>query len=425
MHEAAMSCLKQTEVYFRQTGDSTSLSLSLRDIAREYRSMNMPDSTIFYYQQALIYTKAEDLIDRVFLLNELGEHYVQRGDYLSANTYVQEVFSIIGDRNNYTPVFLVAGRVYAGKGMLDSAYYYLDKCMESSSIYTRTAASRILYQLARDNRQWKEYARFQTMYEAFRDSISAISYIEDLEKVKDVYDYLQIDKEAKQAEAKLLKSERNNWIWAFIILLCSVCLIYSFFYTNARQKRRLSMQSEVFQQFRRNLLYETPEYIYSNVVQINKLKKELSIGVKNREVIILRIQLLETENAWLTKKIAEKERIDADFKSSDIYQLFQQSKDKKDKTKLNITEADIKMLIDKIDITYPTFKYQIINTFSPLSSEDRTMLYLLKANVTVSKISILLKTTVQVVSNRRKSIVEKAFGKGNTAEVLDKFIASL
>ncbi|GHT36472.1 hypothetical protein AGMMS49574_28250 [Bacteroidia bacterium] len=425
MYEAAIPCLKQTEAYFRQIGDSMSLSLALRDLARGYRSMDMPDSSIFYYQQALAYTKTEDLIDRIFLLNELGEQNVQKDDYQSANTYIQEVLSIVGNNNNYAPVFLVASKIYAGKGMLDSAYYYLYKCMESDQIYTRTAASRNLYQLARDNRQWEEYARLQTMYEALRDSISVISYTEDLERVKAMYDYLQIDKKAKQAESELIRAERNNWIWAFAILFFLLCLICSYFYTNAKQKRRIRMQNEVFQQFRHNLLYETPEYIYSNMAQINELKNELSISAKDKEVIILRIQLLETENAWLTKKIAEKKRIDADFKSSDIYQLFQQSKDKKDKTKLNITEADIKKLIEKIDIVYPTFKYKIINTFKPLSAEDRTMLYLLKADVMVSKISILLGTTVQVISNRRKSLVERTFGKGNTAEVLDKFIASL
>jgi tetratricopeptide (TPR) repeat protein len=370
--DLAMSHLKKAVVCFRNIDEPRNMSFTLRDIARIFTLQNQPDSAIISYRQALLYS---DSHNRFSVLSELGFIYMEKQDYREAYYYIHESLKNIYDSIDYYPVYLTLGKLFYKTGEVDSARYYLLKSLHSPRLETQAGSFFFLYNLAKENRKWEEYARYQAQYETLRDSVMSQRYTAETQKLQHQYDYKQAENESNKAKLKHKIAMRNNVILALIIVILMGCLIGYYLYVIATKKRKQKMQEELFHHFFIKQNKEYPEQMKINMQRIRELQDTLDgETTKEREAIGLEIKLLELENKQISRIINEKTERKKKLDSSVIYNLFVRERIHK------ITEEDKKALISLIDEAYPSFKSRILDLSPAISAEDLFMCYLTKAN---------------------------------------------
>lgn len=414
--DLAMSHLKESVVCFRNIDEPRNMSFALRDIARIYTLQNKPDSALINYRQALLYS---DSHSRFSVLNEIGNIYVENQDYREAYYYIRESLKNIYDSIDYYPVYLTLGKLFYKTGEADSARYYLLKSMNSPRLETKAGSFFFLYNMAKENRQWEEYAAYQAQYEALRDSVMSRRYTTETQKLQHLYDYQQAENDTNEAKLKHLIAVRNNIIFALVIFCLAGCLIGYYLYTLAAKKRIQKMQEELFQYFSSKRNKGHNEQIEINLKRISELEnKSDGKTSEDNEVNRLEKKLLELENKQLSKIITEQEEKKKKLDSSEVYDLFVRDPIHK------ITDNDKEALMSLIDETYPLFKSGIFDLSPGISAEDLFMCYLIKANVKGTRISQIMCLSKQAISMRRKRLAVTMLGEESSQKSLDSLISS-
>jgi tetratricopeptide (TPR) repeat protein len=414
--DIAMFHLKEAVVCFRNIDEPRNMSFVLRDIARIYTLQNKPDSAIINYRQALLYSDSQS---RFSVLSELGFIYMEKQEYREAYYFIRESLKNIYDSIDYYPVYLTLGKLFYKIGEADSARYYLLKSMNSLRLETKAGSYFFLYNIAKEKRQWEEYARYQTQYEALRDSVMSQRYTAETQKLQHQYDYKEAENIANKAKLNHIIAVRNNIILALIILVLAGCLTGYYTYILAEKKRMQKMQEELFQYFSIKQNKEYPEQMKLNVQRISELESKLDgRNAEDKEVILLEKKLLELENNQMYRILAEKAERKKKLDSSDIYNLFIREPNQK------IADNDKEALMSLIDETFPAFKSHILDLSPNISAEDLFMCYLIKANVKGTRISQIMCLSKQAISMRRKRLAMAMLGEQSSLKSLDSLISS-
>lgn len=117
-------------------------------LARAISALNQMNTSIEYYQKAILL--AEKIKDNYLCsgaMNELAGIYANIKDYQSALKYAQKALQIneTDEIESLGQNFLGLGEIYYYLAIPDSSYYYFNKALYSSSIYTVRAAYQGLY----------------------------------------------------------------------------------------------------------------------------------------------------------------------------------------------------------------------------------------------------------------------------------------
>ena len=96
--------------------------------------------------------------------------------------------------------FLVLGEIYYNLPISDSAYYYFNKALHSSSIYTVRAAYQGLYYVSRDNHEYEKMSVYCDQLLNYQDSIQTLNKSSELAEMQKEYDQQKIINEKNQLE---------------------------------------------------------------------------------------------------------------------------------------------------------------------------------------------------------------------------------
>ena len=402
-------------------GDSTSFSLVLRDIARVYDMVDKNDSALLYFQKAAIIANETGNRHRYSgILTELGDLYRELVMYDKALECLSESLKDSVDRNMY-PTYSVLGNTYLELNKLDSADYYLRKCLDSPNLHVRDAIYEYLSLLYERRLNYREAIRYVRLGQQVQDSIRKITDSEEIRKMTSLYNY-----QKRETENLRLKGENDRMqiriyrILSLFGLGLSITLL--FIYRLKRQKERLARQFEALQREKQEQYERSFQYVEANNAKLNELGTLLSKDHEDTNSLLhVRKELLQVTNEQIQLRRTERDLLESDLRHSDIYMKFH-STNEADQI---IREEDWNALRKELDKTYNNFTNRLYQLYSGMSLIELRICYLIKISVKVTDMAKILGRSKPSVSSSRKRLYKKIKGEDGTPNELDELIAGL
>ena len=186
-------------------------------------------------------------------------------------------------------------------GKLDSAFYYLNKALNTDNVYTKESVYRYLYRLC-DNSKYRQYLKTycdSLLY--YNDSIIALDKGKEIITYKEKYDHQKLITE--QQRLKLEKAEAQRVL--IIVTLCLVViisvLVYLYQKRLVRKETTIRLQSEQLQAYLLQL-HENESRLQQNRRYLDELKEQLSrhdSDAEERHAQQEQMARLESENGRL------------------------------------------------------------------------------------------------------------------------------
>lgn len=421
VYENAIRMHEKAAQYKLLKGDSTSLSLVMRDIARVYDAINKNDSAVLYYQKAADIAKEIGLVHRYSgISTELGDLHREMGMYDKAFECLFESLKDSVGRNMY-PTYSTLGHIYLEVGKLDSADYYLRRCLDSPDLYVRDAIYEYLSLLYERRLNYREAIRYVRLGQQVQDTIRKITDSEEIRKMTSLYNY-----QKRETENLRLKGENDRMqiriyrILSLFGLELSITLL--FIYRLKRQKERLARQFEALQREKQEQYERSFQYVEANNAKLNELGTLLSKDHEDTNSLLhVRKELLQVTNEQIQLRRTERDLLESDLRHSDIYMKFH-STNEADQI---IREEDWNALRKELDKTYNNFTNRLYQLYSGMSLIELRICYLIKISVKVTDMAKILGRSKPSVSSSRKRLYKKIKGEDGTPNELDELIAGL
>jgi len=419
VYENAIRMHEKAAQYKLLKGDSTSLSLVMRDIARVYDAINKNDSAVLYYQKAADIAKEIGLVHRYSgISTELGDLHREMGMYDKAFECLFESLKDSVGRNMY-PTYSTLGHIYLEVGKLDSADYYLRRCLDSPDLYVRDAIYEYLSLLYERRLNYREAIRYVRLGQQVQDTIRKITDSEEIRKMTSLYNY-----QKRETENLRLKGENDRMqiriyrILSLFGLGLSITLL--FIYRLKRQKERLARQFEALQREKQEQYERSFQYVEANNAKLNELGTLLSKDHEDTNSLLhVRKELLQVTNEQIQLRRTERDLLESDLRHSDIYMKFH-STNEADQI---IREEDWNALRKELDKTYNNFTNRLYQLYSGMSLIELRICYLIKISVKVTDMAKILGRSKPSVSSSRKRLYKKIKGEDGTPNELDESIA--
>lgn len=205
---------------------------------------------------------------------------------------------------NFYPL-LLAGTNYYRLNQYDSAYYYLNKALNTDNVYTKQDAYRILYKLG-DTPKYRKYLKtYCDSLLFYTDSVMSLDKGKEIIAYKEKYDHQKLITE--QQRLKLEKADAQRMMFIITICLIMVIAVVAYLYQKrlVRKETTIRKQSEQLQDYMLQLHgYETR--LMQNNRYMEELKEQLSGQEMNSEELHEyreQIDSLQVENSRLSEKI--------------------------------------------------------------------------------------------------------------------------
>ena len=260
--------------------DITQETLVLRDMGRLSRTEHQSETALNYFEKAdslILMSSADSLKQYVYpeyisLLMTLGRADDARRLVTQLTTYPQS-----------GPLCLVAGRFYLEMGIIDSAEYFFQKCMETENVNSRASAAMYLGEMAGEADDWELAYGYAQECAALVDS----SKLQMQEKNANLVSSLSGQLDVERENYRLYK------MMAVIIVATIILLAFSIVYVRGRiarlrqqqeterqaqVNRARNCQEQLVEQFRNTRLYRqilvsetvTPEQWEEIVTYLNE-----------------------------------------------------------------------------------------------------------------------------------------------------------
>ena len=190
-------------------------------------------------------------------------------------------------------------------GKLDSAFYYLNKALNTDNVYTKESVYRYLYRLC-DNSKYQQYLKtYCDSLLFYKDSVMSLDKGKEIIAYKEKYDHQKLITE--QQRLKLEKADAQRMLFIITICLIVVIAVVAYFYQKrlVRKETTIRKQSEQLQDFMLQL-HEYETRLMQNNRYMEELKEQLSGQEMNSEELYEyreQIDSLQVENSRLSEKI--------------------------------------------------------------------------------------------------------------------------
>ena len=200
---------------------------------------------------------------------------------------------------------LLAGTNYFRLNQYDSAYYYLNKALNTDNVYTKQDAYRILYKLG-DTPKYRKYLKtYCDSLLFYTDSVMSLDKGKEIIAYKEKYDHQKLITE--QQRLKLEKADAQRMLFIITICLIVVIAVVAYFYQKrlVRKETTIRKQSEQLQDYMLQL-HEYEKRLMQNNRYMEELQEQISHQEVNAEDIDLyreQIDSLQSENSRLSENI--------------------------------------------------------------------------------------------------------------------------
>ena len=200
---------------------------------------------------------------------------------------------------------LLAGTNYFRLNQYDSAYYYLNKALNTDNVYTKQDAYRILYKLG-DTPKYRKYLKtYCDSLLFYTDSVMSLDKGKEIIAYKEKYDHQKLITE--QQRLKLEKADAQRMMFIITICLIMVIAVVAYLYQKrlVRKETTIRKQSEQLQDYMLQL-HEYETRLMQNNRYMDELQEQISRQEVNAEEIESyreQIDSLQSENSRLSENI--------------------------------------------------------------------------------------------------------------------------
>lgn len=400
LYSQAQFYYKEALNYYSQCSDTLRMAYSLKEIGETYMANYQKDSAVFMYKQALIL--AETVREQDVLIgihNRLGYMYREMSDYDLAFFHLYRVLEL-SVCNPYV-TYNNLGSLYILVNKLDSARFYLEKSLASSSLPTLCMANYYLGELEKKEGNIEEAYVYLKKYELLSDSL-------DQSKQATKVITLQQKHEEKQISEKYISRIRSKNLFIVSLVIVFLFLLGGLVYIMQRRKNYL--------QNRINKLIDT---IRENEILINNIQEKQSINPENSiEHSILKKQI-EQENQKLLR-LFNRSNMERCRKSKFLKRLYGGKKD----IVPVFGQTEWAQYDEAFLSVYPFFTASLKKSFPHLSEQEVRICQLSVMGVKTSKVADVLLLQSDTVSSYKQKIKKACFPNafGTLEELLLPFI---
>lgn len=204
----------------------------------------------------------------------------------------------------YQPSLLI-GTNYLMLNQYDSAYFYLNKDLNTDNVYTKKSIYKALYQLGNSPKYSKYLKAYCDSLLFYTDSVMSLDKGKEIIAYKEKYDHQKLITE--QQRLKLEKADAQRMMFIITICLIMIIAVVAYLYQKrlVRKETTIRKQSEQLQDYMLQL-HEYETQLMQNNRYMEELKEQLSGQEMNSEELHEyreQIDSLQVENSRLSEKI--------------------------------------------------------------------------------------------------------------------------
>jgi len=178
----------------------------LRDLARAYDDLGLPDSALMYYNEGLQIARRNGIHDMEASINaQMAGLYVNHGKYELAWKHLKPAINY-NDTLEHEAVYSIAGHLYKATGHPDSAMTYYRLLSETGSAKAKCYAFMKMAEHLSYEKKYKEATQYYNESNKLRDSIYDDNAAEAVAHIGALYDYSQREKENERLKAENIKA---------------------------------------------------------------------------------------------------------------------------------------------------------------------------------------------------------------------------
>jgi signal transduction histidine kinase len=282
-YRQALHYLLPAKPMLTQPKNSVLESFVSSHIAQCYNLLNMPDSALWYNQEALRLLEVSAFPPlRTLVFVRLGSMYEKSGKYAEAIEWYQKALffsNLSGIKVNISRSQKLLATGYFKQGRIDSAIYYARQAYANSMYSLQKPnvldASLLLSQIFYQKGEIDSAFHYQGIAMAMRDSIYGAAQYRKLQ-------LLMLDEQKRQQEiVKEQTAFRNRIkIAGLIILLCFLAILAGFQRRNNMHKQKINLELQQKKEILENALTELRS-AQSQLIQSEKMASlgELTAGI--------------------------------------------------------------------------------------------------------------------------------------------------
>jgi len=403
---------KESAKYFALAKEGATLSYSLRDIATEYQSLSMNDSALVYglkaYRIALKTGKKEFICT---LEGSLAGFYLSLKDFSNARIFIEKTQKYTKDSATFSLLYMNWGRFYKGTNKLDSAIYYLNKCLKVSNDV---------------DDQYYSFDFLQQIYERLGRADKALYYANKKSDIQSVMEQRIHDGDVnvinarynvKRAAKEINKLKASNEYKMYLLYVVSV-MVLIMFWGGLSIKRRNDNFKLRMMKIRSELTNNLQNRIVDNNQRLQILEQQLQKSNVENEQFKSEINELELLNEKYQSELKRNIKLENDFMHSNIRMVFFEATE----GNVIITFSQWDNFKAAVDAAYNDYNKRLPSLYPDMSQVEVKVCNLIKAQFSPSEIANLIHRSISTVSSIRSRLYTKITGKKESAASLDKLL---
>ena len=394
-------------------------SIACHDLSSYYVMTEQPDSALYYAHRSLHHALIDaDSLKTAYRLHSLALAYnvFQQPD--SALLYARRALDYVPQGHpRGTYYYAVGSLLYEADAPADSVSHYMALAAADTTYEGRFNTYYILSELAEEQGDYPAALDHLYTYTDHLDSLYTAERGVDVQQL--IYEYQTQLQVARERE----RSQRQLWFTALCALLVVAVLVILWLNTR-RRKAELTLEVENLQRQRDEQYRQSADYIADNERQIAQLNEQLSdLGSENTELrhqLQRRVEKIEAENRLAQLIITDREELQAQVKSSAIYdELIEMAAADK-----SLRTEQMQQVEQLLDAVYPDFRRSLSVNQSESPFEYQLCL-LAKLGLRAADIAVLTSHTPSGISRAKERLFAKLTAHPGKAVDFDRYINSL
>ena len=417
LFEYAISSYRQALKYDYIANDSLNMCYDLRDLAKTYRTLERPDSALYYCDKAYSLASAIadlDIISDILVVK--GSICNMLGQYRESVTCIYTAFPNL-HHASFSGAYHVISKAYQELGMLDSAEYYYREIFDHGTIYAKESASLGMIGSSLSRHDFAHVEASINRFLSYSDSCNRLRRVEAVEKANHLYNYSLREKRADQLLQDKIKRENVILVTVILILLLSLAVIVLCVILILR-KKRIEKQELLIAHWENMYIEQKKDYLVSKQAKETLDERIQEISEENdnlRSQLEQNKHLYEDQQAYRIQRKKHVVLLKKSTSYSHLCQLLDSDTILKDESYKNL-EAEVFTL-------FPRFQTFLDNI--KLSEIEKRFCVLMKCELPVGKIATLLgreRTSGTIIPKR---LYNKVFGHEGTSRDWAAFIEGL
>lgn len=405
------------------SNDTLGIILDLRDLAFTHRTLQQPDSALYYLHQAeQLAQQYEDVEMQGLIASQLAGLYNQLGKQEEAHRFIDQAMQQVGEADKFS-TYDVYANILLNEGRYDEAQTYYKLMTQADAAPVRQDAYNGLATIAAHKHQSDDYLYYYELYKACSDSIHRADATESVSRMNAMYNYQLREKENVRLQKQLEQHQQLLQRIAFVVSVILLLLIIYYQYSR-RKRMRHRHNKERLQELQAEKYRQSEAFIQANKEEIIHLQQQLEEANQENHELVERLerQKEQLENANLVAEIkrGEKKQADSVIKDSPIMKRLQQMVSQGN----HVREKEVKEIEKLLDAVYPDFR-QHLSQLGNMNPLEYQVCLLLKMELPPSSIATLVLRDKSTVSLIRRRLLKKVTGRDGAPTDWDSIILSL